>query len=102
MVQPPQKNKQKTSGLVRIMAVGMKRIGQIWERLGVELMELANNESVSKIFIIIVTQMIYLNLMPGLLCLISAVLYKQLQLSQCHIYHELVEYNGSFAVKIIS
>lgn len=84
------------------MAVGKKKIRQIWERLKVELMELANNESVSKTFIIIVTQMIYLNLILGLLYLISAVLYKQLQLYQCHIYYELVEYNGYFAVKTIS
>lgn len=78
------------------MAEGMKKIGQILERLEIELIELANNESVSKIFIFIVTQMIYLNLMLGLLCLISEVLYNQLQLSKCHIYHELVECNRFF------
>lgn len=33
------------------MAVEMKRIGQIWDKLEVELMQLANNDSVGKILL---------------------------------------------------
>lgn len=36
---------------VRVMAVEMKRIGQIWDKLEVELMQLANNDSVGKILL---------------------------------------------------
>lgn len=33
---------------VKVMAVEMKRIGQIWDKVEVELVKLANNDSVGK------------------------------------------------------